>query len=295
MLTIPEAFAKFKTRLELTEKEQKDASRRQQEIRAHMDSKFHIETDFLTGSYRRWTKTKPLKDVDIFEVLGEKERHYRSKPPSVLLADVQSALEEKYGVDRVTTQRRSVCVDFGVSAPDDETDEVMSIDVVPAFTMDDYYEIPDTKTAAGWTKTNPKVHFEKAVAANEAFDGEWKALVRMVKYWNNHHEKPMRPSFLIEVMALAVLHPPFGGSFEREIQGFFHALADRLDEAWPDPAGLGPPVSDSMDATSRAAAKTALQEAGNAATTAIRLGREGKNGAALQAWRSLFGPLFPLS
>lgn len=294
MLTISEAFAKFKSRLELNDKEQADASRRQKEIRTHMDSKFDIETDFLTGSYRRWTKTKPLKDVDIFEVLGEKERHYRSKPPSVLLAAVHTALVEKYGADRVTTQRRSVSVDFGVSAPDDETDEVMSIDVVPAFAKGDHYEIPDTKTG-GWTKTNPKIHEEKAIDANKAFDGEWKALVRMVKYWNNHHEKPIRPSFLIEVMALALLHPPFGGSFEREIQALLHSLADRLEETWPDPAGLGPPVSDSMDGTSRTKAKTALQEAGTAATAAIRLSREGKNGAALQAWRSLFGPLFPLS
>jgi hypothetical protein len=294
MLTISEAFAKFKSRLELTDKEQADASRRQKEIRTHMDSKFDIDTDFLTGSYRRWTKTKPLRDVDIFEVLGEKERHYRSKPPSVLLAAVHGALVEKYGADRVTTQRRSVTVDFAVSAPDDETDEVMSIDVVPAFAKDDHYEIPDTKTG-GWTKTNPKIHEEKAVDANKAFDGEWKALVRMAKYWNSHHGKPIQPSFLIEVMALAVLHPPFGGSFEREIQGFLHSLADRLDETWPDPAGLGPAVSDSMDGTSRTKAKTALQEAGNAATAAIRLGRDGKNGAALQAWRTLFGPLFPLS
>jgi hypothetical protein len=294
MLTISEAFAKFKSRLELTDKEQADASRRQQEIRAHMDAKFHIERDFLTGSYRRWTKTKPLKDVDIFEVLGEKERHYRSKAPSVLLAAVHDALVDKYGSDRVTTQRRSVSVDFGVSAPDDETDEVMSIDVVPAFAKDDYYEIPDTKSG-DWTKTNPTVHYDKAVEANKAFDGEWKALVRMAKYWNNHHGKPVRPSFLIEVMALGVLHPPFGGSFEREIQGFFHALADRLDDAWPDPAGLGPDVSDSMDATARSAAQSALNQAGNAATEAIRLARDRKSGEALKAWRSLFGPLFPLS
>lgn len=294
MLTIEEAFAKFKSRLELTAKEQKDASRRQKEIRAHMDSKFEIDTDFLTGSYRRWTKTKPLKDVDIFEVLGEKERHYRSKHPSVLLAAVHDALVEKYGVDCVTTQRRSVSVDFGVSAPDDETEEVMSIDVVPAFAKDDDYEIPDTKTG-GWTNTNPKVHHEKAVNANAAFDGEWKAIVRMMKYWNNHNGKPITPSFLIEVMALEVLYSTFGGSFAREMQAFFHALADRIDETWPDPAGLGPAVSDSMDASRRANAKTALLQAGQAATAAIQLARAGKNGDALKAWRMLLGPLFPLS
>lgn len=296
MLTIDEAFRKFKSRLELTDREQADASKRQREIRDHMDAKFEIDNDFLTGSYKRWTKTKPLKDVDIFLVLGQDERHYRSKPPSTLLGAVENALLEKYERDRVHRQRRSVTVGFGVKVTDDTTDEqVLSFDVVPAFAKDDYYEIPDTETSVGWTSTNPKVHEEKAVAAQRAYANEWKALVRMMKYWNNRHENPIKPSFLIEVMALEVLHPSFGGEFDREMQGFFHALADRIDEEWADPAGLGPPVSDSMDATRRAAARRALKDGGAAATQAIRLTREGKNGAALEAWRDLLGPLFPLS
>jgi hypothetical protein len=296
MLTITEAFRKFKHRLELNDKEQADASRRQKEIRAHMDEKFDVGMDFLTGSYKRWTKTKPLKDVDIFCVLGEKERHYRSKPPSVLLQAVADTLAEKYGSDNVKVQRRSVSVDFRIAVTDDLTDyKVMSFDVVPAFAKDDHYEIPDTVSSSGWTETNPKVHEGKAVEAQRAYDGEWKGLVRMMKYWNNHHDKPLTPSFLVEVMALEILHQPFGGSFDREMQGFFHALADRIDDEWPDPAGLGPAVSDSMDATRRKKAREVLGAAGASATEAIRLTREDKIGAALQAWRKLFGPLFPLS
>lgn len=296
MLTIDEAFRKLKSRLELTEREQADASRRQKEIRAHLDAAFEIERDFLTGSYKRWTKTKPLKDVDIFCVLGENERHYRSQIPAVLLKAVEEALTEKYGRDHVGTQRRSVTVDFGVAPTDDQTDDkVMSFDVVPAFAKDDFFEIPDTGTASGWTKTNPKVHEQRAVDAQQAYAGEWKALVRMMKYWNNHHDRPIQPSFLIEVMALRVLHPPFGGEFDREMQGFFHTLADRIDDTWEDPAGLGPPVSDRMDTASRASARTALCGAGASATQAIRLTHEGRNSAALDAWRALLGPLFPLS
>lgn len=297
MLTVQDAFTKFRSRLELTDREQQDASSRQKEIRSLMQEDFDIEHDFLTGSYRRWTKTKPLKDVDIFCVLGQKERHYREKDPSVLLKAFEKTLARKYGASCVSRQRRSVSVDFGVKEDESgETGEkVMSFDVVPAFTKNDYYEITDTATSSGWTKTDPRVHYDKAVEANDAYDGKWKGLVRMMKSWNRQQGKPIRPSFLIEVMALQVLYPPWGSVYSREMQAFFHTLADRIREDWPDPAGLGPDVSDSMNASERDAARQSLLVAERLAANAIRLEREGKNGEALRAWHNLFGKLFPLS
>jgi hypothetical protein len=297
VITVPEAFAKFRSRLELSDKEQADAKRRHNEIRDYLRTKFDIERDFLTGSYKRYTKTKPLKDVDIFCVLGEKEAHRREEPPAHLLKAFEDALVEKYGRDKVTRQRRSVTVDFGVK-PDEneETDgKVMSFDVVPAFDKDGHYEIPDTGNPDGWTQTDPGIHAEKATAANKAYDGEWKGIVRMAKKWNSHEGKPVKPSFLVEVMALQLLVPPFGGNFRYELKALFAAMADRIHETWPEPAGLGPPVSDSMDTAARDKAKAALRKAEAAAAAAIQLERQGKNGDALKAWRALFGPLFPLS
>jgi len=159
MLTITEAFQKFRSKLELTQKEQADASRRQKDVRAYMDECFHIERDFLTGSYKRWTKTKPLKDVDIFCVLGEDERKYRSKHPSVLLGEVDKKLAKEYGRSNVSLQRRSVSVNFGVAG---QEERVMSFDVVPAFDKRQHFEIPDTQTKMGWTETDPEIHAERA-------------------------------------------------------------------------------------------------------------------------------------
>lgn len=297
MLKVQDAFIKFRSKLRPTSKEDDDASRRQKEIRAAMQEDFHVEHDFLTGSYRRWTKTKPLKDVDIFCVLGQEERHYRDKKPDELLKDVEKTLAKKYGESCVSRQRRSVSVSFGVKEDENgETGEkVMSFDVVPAFTKDDFYEIPDTATSTGWTKTDPRIHFDKAVDAHEAFSKKWKGLVRIMKTWNREQGKPIRPSFLIEVMALEALYPPWGGTYSREIQAFFHTLADRIREDWPDPAGLGPDVSDQMDVGARESARQTLLAAERQAANAIRLEREGKNGEALKTWRALFGKLFPLS
>jgi tRNA nucleotidyltransferase (CCA-adding enzyme) len=80
MLTVSEVFNKFSGRLEITPTEEKAASRRQQDIRALLSDAFVIDADFLTGSYRRETKTKPLRDVDIMVVLTD--RSYLGRHPA---------------------------------------------------------------------------------------------------------------------------------------------------------------------------------------------------------------------
>lgn len=299
MFSVDDAFRKFKSRLELNDKEQENAKDRHNEVREYIASKFKIDRSFLTGSYARWTKTKPLKDIDIFFVMKPSEKHYRDKGPAIILDDFHSALVEKYGKDNTNRQNRSINVDFGVRA--DESDKtnykVLSIDVVPAFDKGTDYEIPDDLLGK-WIGTNPQTHAQKAVEAQQAFSSEWKGLVRMIKYWSNnprHGEKPVKPSFLIEVMCLQCLHAPWGGEFDREVQALFSTLADRIHETWADPAGLGPAISDGMDSDRKSRAERLLREASRDASLAIDLKRRGKNGEALKAWRTLFGPRFPLS
>jgi len=299
MLTVEEAFRKFKSRLELNDREQKNASARHTEVREYLVTKFDIDRSFLTGSYARYTKTKPLKDIDIFFVLNESEKNYRSKAPSVVIGDFFDALAEKYDESALRKQSRSVNLDFGVviDAEDNTDYRVVSVDVVPAFAESDDYEIPDDDTGK-WIKTNPEIHARKATTAHQAYSNEWKGLVRMVKYWNNnprHGERPVKPSFLIEVMALQCLYGGWQGRFDYEIQAFFSTLADHIFDEWPDPAGLGPPISNGMDAARKQRARDLLMAASRDTTLAIDHGRRGRNGEALKAWRALFGPKFPLS
>ena len=300
MMTVDEAFRKFKSRLELNDREQKNASARHNEVRDYLVTKFAIDRSFLTGSYARHTKTKPLKDIDIFFVLKESEKDYRSKAPSVVIGAFYDALVEKYGKAAVRKRSRSVNVDFGVviDAEDNTDYRVLSVDVVPAFAAGNDYEIPDNDTGK-WIKTNPEIHADKATAAHQAFSNEWKGLVRMVKYWNNNAkhgaDKPVKPSFLMEVMALQCLHGGWEGRFDYEIQSFFSTLADRIFDQWPDPAGLGPPISNGMDQARKQRAHELLAAASREATVAIDHARRGRNGDALKAWRALFGPKFPLS
>ena len=295
MITLPEAFAKFKSRLELTTTEQADVSRRHQRVREILRDEFSLENDFLSGSYGRRTKTKPLKDVDIFCVLHKDENEYLSKPSAELLEAFRKVLAKEYGNAYVSTGRRSIRVSFGINESESEG-KVMSIDVVPAFSSGKAYNIPDPQSSAGWTKTDPEIHAEKATAANKAFNGEWVPLVKLLKRWNNLHDKPIKPSFLVEVMALDLFCPPFSGGYVYELKGFFATAAARIAETWEDPAGLGPPVSDEMDSGRCQSAATKLREAGRNVDLAIQLARQGKNGEAFRVWREkIFGDMFPLS
>lgn len=170
MLSVPEAFEKFKSRLEISASEQQDASRHQQHIRTHVRAQLAAERDFLSGSYARHTKTRPLKGVDIFVVLKDSESDYLDQDPNVILDTLIEILSPHYS-NRTSKGNRSVKIDrHETSTPDQQ---VLSFDVVPAFVENSHYEIPDRRQF-GWIKTNPDVRRKKATAANAGFSECWK-------------------------------------------------------------------------------------------------------------------------
>lgn len=298
MISLEDAFAKFLRRLELKPAEQADVTARHTRVRELVKAGIGVERDILSGSYKRRTKTKPLKDVDIFFILRASEAGWLDRHAQDLLSEIKGLLTPAYGESSVSLGRRSVKVDFGVPTSAEQTDEkVMSIDVVPAFASDDHYAIPDRQLDE-WVSTDPEIHEQLATDANAAYDGHWKPLVRMIKKWNDQHERPVKPSFLLEVMALGILNRSFGGHYALELQTFFATAAERISETWDDPADLGPPVSDRI-ASEPLQLQTAAKQLATAAenvSLARRLAQSGKNGEAMRVWRDdIFGPLFPLS
>lgn len=298
MLTIPEAFAKFKSNLEPSQREREDASRRQKTIRGQVEEGLSVATSFLAGSYIRETAVRPLKDVDIMVVLSDPETEYLDQPPTAVLDKLIEILEPHYP-GRTHRQRRSVNVQFGVKVVDDTSHQVVGVDVVPAFADGSHYTIPDTFTGR-WMPTNPKVHQDLATMSNAALDRQWVPMVKMIKKANSHageqrpEGKPVKPSFLLEVMAHTLLPPPWTGPYPLELRQFFASAADLIDQEWPDPAGLGPAVSDRLQSSPAdlAAAKRWLGEAVSTCDLGLRQARNNQIGAALGTWQTLFGPLF---
>lgn len=292
MITVAEAFEIFRQRLELSETERNDAMRRHKQVRTCINATFDISRDFLTGSYDRHTKTKPLKDVDIFFCLGPKEQHWRNKHPQEVLNAFQKCLGDEFGHDCVEPGRRCVTVEFEKRNPTaDEEGKVLSNDAVPAYDLGDCYEIPD-RNLGKWIKTNPDRHAEQSTAKNKALGGKWVPLVKMLKRWNRSADKPISPSFLIEVMAHDLVEPPFA-NYPAEIRNFFANCLTAIMQDWPDPAGLGPPVSDQMTSQKRQNAIEALRRAEVKAARAVELERQGKIGEALALWREVMGKYFP--
>ena len=294
MITVSEAFEKFRQRLELSTTEQQDAIRRHNDVRECIRADFDIERDFLTGSYSRHTKTKPLKDVDIFFCLGDGDSYWRDRPPKDVLDAFERCLSDAYGAENVEPGRHCVTVEFEKRNPTvDEEGKVLSNDAVPAYDTGNCYEIPD-RVLGKWIKTDPDIHKEATTAKNKELSDKWVPLVKMLKRWNRSAESPIKPSFLIEVMALDLSDPPFT-TYPAEIRRFFASALDGVMREWPDPAGLGSPVSDQMTQEKREAAVTMLRNAEVNAARAVRLEKQGKNGEALALWRDVMGKYFPLS
>jgi hypothetical protein len=282
---VDDAFGNLRKQLEITETESKLAQRRHREIRDHVATAWDLEDDFLTGSYRRETKTKKLKDVDIFLVVrrdGE-QGHLRDLGPAQLLGELKTLLEKKY--DGVRIDRFACVVDFGSTE-----EEIVSFDVVPAFKRKaGGYEIPDT--SIGWINTNPKTHHEMTTQKNKDCDEKFVPFVKMIKGANRELGEPVEHSFLLEVMALDLVRPPFG-RYQDELITFFATAADELNRSWPDPADLGPDVN-TLSTAQRSSARTKLQDAQLIAERAVWLEDNGQEKSAVEEWRKLFGWRMP--
>lgn len=120
-------------------------------MREYLRTKFDIENDFLTGSYVRDIKTKPLQDADFLCVLGDSERGRRQQRPSILLDAFEAALSKKYGSKAVTKHDRSVEVDFGIVADvNDNTDyRVVSMEAVPPSLAETTMKFPTDRVGHG--------------------------------------------------------------------------------------------------------------------------------------------------
>ena len=128
---------------------------------------------YLTGSYGRSTAIKDIEDVDIIVMI---DLDHTKTAPEIVVAWIQSVLQKYY--TKVRAQGRSV----GVT-----TTSGFDLDVVPSVAMSHRQGplwIPD-RDAGMWVATNPKGQIAFGVNRNDATEGYYKHLVKIMKHWRD--------------------------------------------------------------------------------------------------------------
>lgn len=114
----------------------------------------------------------------------------------------------------------------------------------------------------------------------------------MIKGMNRHAGEPILPSFLIEVVALDLVESPLG-AYKDEVRFLLASMADQIVDDWRDPAGHGHDVNAGSGTWQRTQHQTSVRAWLAAAEEAILLEAEGKERAAVDKWRELFGDRMP--
>ena len=283
MSYVDDAFDKLKSNLEITKTEREQAQTRHRLIREHIEDNWELVDDFLTGSYRRETMTKKLKDVDIFVVLDPDgpQSSLRHGTGTAAVRALRDVLVERWS--DLDADDNVVTINYG-------DEDVASYEVAPVFPRDGGgYLMPN---GAGWMDTDPKKQHILVTAKNKACDEKFVPFVKMVKGMNREAGEPIDPAFLIEVMGLDLVVEPFG-RYRDEIRFFLASVADQIVDDWEDPVGIGPDVNAGIGSDRRRQLSELVRGWLAVAEEALQLEYEGKERAAVETWRDLFGWRMP--
>ena len=280
---LDDAFDNLKSNLEITKTESELAQTRHKLVRVHIESSWQLTDHFLTGSYNRQTKTKKLKDVDIFAVIDP-------DGPQGSLAKGSGTAAIATLHDVLASRWSDLDIDDNVVTINCGDEDVASYEVAPVFQREDRgYRMPN---GAGWMDTDPQEHATLVTAKNKECDTRFVPFVKMVKGINREAGEPVDPSFLIEVMGLELVLLPFG-RYRDEIRFFLASVVDRITDDWPDPAGLGPDVNGGVSRARRGQIADVVRKWLAVAEEALLLENDGKKRAAVDKWRELFGWRMP--
>ena len=283
MSYVDDAFDKLKSNLEITPTESKLAQTRHQLVRDHIEGSWKLVDHFLTGSYARQTKTKKLKDVDIFVAVdpdGPQGSLAEGSGRSAVLA-LRDVLATRWS--DLDTDDNVVTINYG-------DEDVASYEVAPVFPRKGGgYTMPN---GAGWMDTDPQEQAVLVTAKNKDCDGKFVPFVKMIKGINREAGDPIEPAFLLEVMGLELVLEPFG-RYPDEIRFFLASVADQIVNDWEDPVGIGLDVNERVAVQCRHQLSAMVRGWLVVAEEALLLDYEGKERAAVEKWRELFGWRMP--
>lgn len=178
---------------------------------------------FETGSLRHGTGVAYWSDADYLVSLKG------NQPTSTTsLNNVKSALADRFPSTTVKIRRPAVVCEF---ASGKET-----VEIVPAFTADSGYWIPDP--TGGWMKTHPKDHNSYVNEVNKKHSGGAKKLARLAKVWKYKRIVPISSCYL-EMRAAKYTDGETTWYMPIDLHRYLSWLQDLTLAAMNDPTGLG--------------------------------------------------------
>lgn len=293
---VPNArFTELLTDIEPSNTTTSNASSAHNGVREHLEGHDTFSdrwvTNFLSGSYARDTSIRPRTssdgterpDVDIIVVTNFAETDH----PDDVLIEIRDALEDGddgYTVERVN--KRSVRIETWQA----------DMDIVPVIEVWNGYMIADRETGT-WKYTNPPEHTRWSSEKNTAFDGRFKRLVKLLKWWRRHNPSGKRPKgFVLEV--LVAMHAPrgethYGEAFAQLLENIYATYATQASMGGkpfiPDPAAAN---NDILAKVTIAQWQDFIEKVRVHAGYARRAQNEQDMEKATELWRRVFGERF---
>lgn len=215
MYNLNSEICEFLSNIEPEKIHKEQAAKAQSDLRDFLKSSATFKDlyadSFLTGSYKRHTAIKEIKDVDIIVILNKpatlQEPNENIKD---LFNTLKTALKEKYELEQIEQQRRSIKLiwKFENKKDNDTRNEALTIDIVMAIRSEEGSNynlwIPD-KNLDKWIRTNPLGHIDKITEKNQSsseINGQriFVPTIKVLKFWKGQYYKtPKRPKgFLLE-------------------------------------------------------------------------------------------------
>jgi hypothetical protein len=285
------------------------------------------DTDFMSGSFARHTKTWPLDDIDLLfpldggglyywregiltpntvvsdggvtfnPLLGRRWAVNNRISSNLLVKGFEEILQRRYSQSDVAIDGEAVSVQLTIGAS--EQSDGLKFDVVPCFRLDphdgsdSFYLIPDGHH--GWKHTNPRLDEALCAGLHEFHGRVYRKIVKLVKYWNAYQLNNAFSSYYME-LSIANFFSTLRSSGRRittiseGVALAFSALsASRNAGDIPSPVQHAPVVQLGL---LRATDDQKLANAYSSSAAAVPYERAGHAERAMSEWKNVFGSNF---
>lgn len=241
-------------------------------IKDQIKKEIKIGGVFWGGAYRRGTYSGSQDGVKLHVVMSPKYFYECQKNSRKLLAFLRQRLASDLPDIIIGKGGQVLTVKFP-SPPD--------IDLVPSIKLSNgNYMV--SNGIGGWLKTNPARQEELFNTREEASDGRFKGLARLIKAWNRHIGGPFNPYFLELLIYYRV--NDFAKTYAELMNSVFWSMTVFLPEFLSCPAVREPVSLGELDVSGQRA-----EEANNISHRALHESSSEKSRA---LWKSILGDDF---